>query len=419
MIAALHVWGPLIGEALASLRDNRLRTGLSILGIAIGIAAVMAVGTVSKGGRHLIFSELETFGLRSVWVWRDFEEKDPRRAVREGTGIDESDYQAIRDGCCPAVVKVSPMLGRFKGKGGRILIRFGSRYSNARIEGVGHQYTAINNDAIVAGRPLREEDDSKRRSVVLIGNQVQADLFGAQSAVGKEIRIASDKFVVVGVLKHKSRGFLASIGSSGGIDANNVILMPYTRFQRLAGARDEIEILQAEAASIDDADAAVAQISELLQRRHAQRYRYKGETMSKYIATASNITDGVTVIGVIAASISLLVGGMAIMNIMSTSVLERTREIGLRKALGARRGDIQFQFLVEAVLISGIGGLLGLIIGTIASYVLAWSTGFPLAPSLAMIALAVLVSVSVGLISGYYPARRAADLKPVEALRYE
>lgn len=419
MSARLHALMPLVGEALASLRDNRLRTGLSILGIAIGIAAVMAVGTVSKGGRHLIFSELETFGLKSVWVWRDFEEKDPHRAVREGTGIDEGDYHAVRDGCCPAVVKVSPMLGRFKGKNSRMLIRFRNQYSNARIEGVGHQYTAINNDVIIAGRALREEDESKRRAVVLIGDQVQVDLFGAQSSVGKEIRIGEEKFTVVGVLKHKSRGFLASIGSSGGIDGNNLILMPYTRFQRLAGARDEIEILQVEASSVSDADAAVAQLRELLQRRHAQRFRYKGDTMSKYIATASNITNGVTLIGVIAASISLLVGGMAIMNIMSTSVLERTREIGLRKALGARRADIQFQFLIEAVLISGSGGILGLLFGAIASYVLAWATGFPLAPSLAMVALALFVSVGVGLLSGYYPARRAADLKPVEALRYE
>lgn len=409
-------WRDIAAQAWWALKDNGLRSVLSVLGIAVGITAVMAVGTISKGGHYLVFSELETFGLKSVWVFRDRQDKDPHRAVRKGTGIDNDDYAAIRGGCCPVVSRVSPVVYDF---GKRQLIRAGNRYSNASVEGVGSEYTAITNDTLALGRSFRIQDEERRRPVAIIGPQPHADLFGAaQNPLGQEIRIGQQKYTVVGVLKAKSRSFLASIGSAGGQDANNRILIPYTLYQQQLGKK-EINWLQAEAIRQDQADAAVSQISDTLKRRHSDRYAYKGETMAQYIDTADRILQGVALIGVVAASVSLLVGGLGIMNIMSTSVLERTREIGLRKAIGARRRDILLQFLAEAVFISTMGGVLGLLVGALASYGLALATGFPLAPSWLMVAVALTVSVGVGVLSGYYPARRAAVMRPVVALRYE
>jgi putative ABC transport system permease protein len=403
-------------ESLLALRDNLLRTILSVLGIMVGIAAVMTVGAVSKGGHYIIFSELETFGLKSVWVYRNYEDKDPQRAVRTGTGIENADLAAVRAAGCPAVRLITPIVYTWRKK---MLVRCGNQYAGAQVNGVGAEYLEINNDTLLYGRPFREADITRNRQLAIIGPEVQSDLFGSLgNPVGRDIRVGERKFTVIGVLAAKSRDFLASIGSAGGQDANNRLLIPYKVFQQMTGER-EINLLQAEATSIAEAEAAVSQIERILKRRHGDRFSYKSDTLAQYIHTTDNILKWVTFIGVVAASVSLFVGGMGIMNIMSTSVLERTREIGIRKALGAGRREILLQFLLEAILISAIGGILGLILGVAAGYALALFAGIPLDPSWPMVLVALIVSVGVGLVSGYYPARRAANLKPVEALRFE
>jgi putative ABC transport system permease protein len=405
-------------QALYALKDNRLRTLLSIMGVTIGIAAVMVVASVTKGGRSHIYSELETFGLTSFWVYRDYEDKDPRRAIRSGSGIDNDDYLAIRAGCCSAIKRITPAVSI---PGWRALIQAGNRYSNSHIEGVSADYTEINNDIPGQGRFFREEDVARNRAMAVIGTETRMDLFGGyQNPIGKDIRLGGRKFTVIGVLKAKSRDFLASIGSAGGQNANKRILVPYTTLQQMfANGKKDINFLQGEAVGLASAETAVEQIKSVLGRRHVNRYAYKSETMAQYIASANKILQGVTIIGIIAASVSLFVGGMGIMNIMSTSVVERTREIGLRKALGAHRREILLQFLIEAMLISGIGGILGLTLGALIGYVMVVTTGLPLAASWGMALIALIVSIGVGLASGYYPAYRAAGLRPVEALRHE
>ncbi len=412
--AGIGFWD-LIVQAAYSMRDNRLRTCLSMLGIAVGVAAVIAVSAVSSGGREMVFQELQTFGLKSVWVFRNFEDKDPHRLVRPGTGIDNQDFKHLRLHCCSSLKRLSPVVEQSDGW----IVQQGSRYGNPEIIGVDSDYLAINNERLTVGRSFRVQDIRGRRAVALLAPTAARDLFGAQAnIVGRSFRIKGRKFTVIGMLKSKSRSFLSSIGSSGGEDANNRILIPYTIAQQLNG-HNSIFYLQGEALAITQAEQAAKQIMASLTRRNGGNYSYNKITMASYIDNFEKILRGVALIGVVAASVSLLVGGIGIVSVMSTAVLERTREIGLRKALGASQHDILFQFLIEAVLMSTFGGLIGLVLGISANEVLEQLSGFTLIPSHQASVLGLGAAMTVGILAGFYPARRAARLHPVEALRYE
>jgi putative ABC transport system permease protein len=407
----------LTAQALWAFNDNKLRTVLSVLGVAIGIAAVVVIGTVSEGGRITIFSELETFGLRSIWVMHQRKNADPNKAVVKGTGMDNKDLELIEKGrCCQSVKRITPIV---KNSARQPLIRVGGKYGNADLIGVGEQYLYISNDDLEQGRMLNERDLEKRRNSAIIGVEIAQDLFGTTQALGREININAQSFKVIGVLSKKSRDFLASIGSSGGQNANTRILIPYSKYQQMLGLKDEISWFQAEAVDIALAQEAVDEVIGFLKKRHDGKYQYRGETMAQYIGTANRILNGVSLIGIIAASVSLLVGGLGIMNIMSTSVLERTREIGLRKAAGATELEILYQFILEAVVISVIGGMFGLVLGVAASAIVSLVAGFPITSSWLIVIIGMVVSIGVGLMSGYIPALRASKMQPVVALRYE
>jgi len=403
-----------IAQALQALNVHRRRAALSVLGITIGIAAVMAVGTISRGGNHLIYRELETFGLNSVWLYRNWNTQDVKQREKPGSGIDNDDYEALNnDREQLGISHITPNVSAPY----RWVSKQGNREANTRIIGVGRDYTTIANDKFKAGRAFNQSDIDSRQAVVLMAPQAASLLIEpGTNPVGQRIYIDGKRFLIIGLLAEKSRDFLASIGSDGGQNANDRVLMPYTTLQRMLGHK-EIGHLQLEVDVFDEAAAVAETARQRLIASHAGSYDYRAETMASYIETTNRILDGVSIIGIVSASISLLVGGMGIMNVMGTAVLERTREIGVRKAIGAREKDIMTQFLMEAGLISAIGGLMGLLVGTIASVVLAKLTDFPLIPSPTQVVLALVISIMVGLLSGFLPARRAARMKPVQALR--
>ncbi|MGQ7847173.1 ABC transporter permease [Granulosicoccus sp. 3-233] len=401
-------------QAMDALFDHKLRTALSVLGITIGIAAVMAVSTISKGGNHVIYSELETFGLNSVWVYRDWHNENHGRTQRSGSGIVARDFLSLQPQKQELGIRhMTPIVyppNRWQASQAR-------RNSDAQVLGVGRDYPAIVNDELLSGRLFTALDIRERRPVALLAPTiVERVLDGSRDAVGQSVRINGRRFLVIGVLATKSRDFLSSIGSAGGQNANDRVIVPYTTLQAMTGSKD-IGTLQLEVERFDDAAAVAERVKQRLLQRHPDGFRYSSETMASYIVTTNRILGGVAVIGIVAASISLLVGGMGIMNMMGTSVLERTREIGVRKAIGATERDILLQFLLEAGLISITGGVLGLLIGGLASVALALMTGFPVMPSLVSIVGALVTSILVGVLSGYLPARRAARMKPVQALQ--
>ncbi|MBI3815327.1 MAG: FtsX-like permease family protein [Nitrospinae bacterium] len=257
-----------------------------------------------------------------------------------------------------------------------------------------------------------------KREVCVIGVKVKDKLFGAEDPLSKEIQIGKDRYTVIGVLKRKDRDFLASIGSIGGEDANDRVIVPISTYQHKHNT-EMVGHIQAEAVAVSSAKAAAQEIKEILSRRHRGQYIYESQTLQQYIETANTIIMIVSWIGGIAAAVSLVVGGIGIMNIMTISVVERTREIGIRKALGARKSDIRLQFLSESVFISLSGGVIGTGVGITLISIIQVLSHKPrlLAPE--YVAVALIVSILTGIFSGIYPALRAASLNPVEALRYE
>ncbi|MDO4637953.1 MAG: ABC transporter permease [Lautropia sp.] len=404
-------------QACLGLADHRLRTVLSILGIAIGIAAVILIGVVSKGGQQLVFSELETFGLRTTWVFRDRRSTDPHTVQREGSGIDNADLAAIRQSnCCPGLQSISPVV--VVRSDALSWARAGRRYEGVQLTGVGLAYLQVNNDALAMGRGFTEQEMARGSDRAIIGEKVRSRLFAdGRTPIGAEIHVGSLRLTVIGVLQAKDRSFLESIGSAGGQDANNRVLVPYRRVQALAG-NTQINVLQSTLAPGADVHAA-EQLTGFLWRRHKGAFDYRWDGMTTYVHTAQRILGGVSTVGVVAAAVSLIVAGLGILNIMSTSVLERTREIGLRKAVGGSASAIMVQFLIEACLISLSGGALGLLLGAVASVLITALTGLQLLPSASVIMIALGVSLLVGVAAGILPAWRAARLLPVEALRYE
>jgi putative ABC transport system permease protein len=407
-------FGQAVIEALESLSGNKMRSGLTILGIVIGVGAVIAMLGVGRGAEQTITSSISGIGSNLLFV---FSGNFGQARVPNAQPLTLSDAQAMTDQFqVPSVAGVAPVLN------GNVDVSFFRESTSTQVVGVTPSYAEVRNYALTEGEFIREEHLLGRASVVLVGPEVADKLFDRRDGVtGETIRIKGQPFRVIGVLESKGGG---SFGSQ-----DDVVLVPFTTAQTrlLSRSRERVDVIYVQAVSADLVNQASEEIAILLRARHRTELGADDFTIfsqEDFVETARTITGVFTIFLGGVAAISLLVGGIGIMNIMLVSVTERTREIGLRKAIGARRKDILIQFLTESSLLSLFGGLIGIGLGWVISYIVgqvAAANNTPFSPVIGIdaILLATIFSTAVGLFFGIYPASRAANLEPVEALRYE
>ncbi len=402
-----------IQEALESLSANKLRSGLTMLGIIIGVAAVIAMLAVGAGAQNTITGSISGIGSNLLFVFSG----NFQAEVRNEKPLTLDDAAALGDPFqAPSVAAVAPVVQ------GNVEVSFAGETANTNIFGVTPDYQIVRNYKLTEGVFISEDDLLARASVALLGPDLADKLFGRRDGiVGETIRVEGQPFRVIGLLESKG-------GSTFG-SQDDVLLAPMTTTtaRLVRRTRERVDVIYVQALNADLVSQASEEVAEVLRQRHRTQLGEDDFTVfsqQDFVATAQTITNVLTIfLGGIAA-ISLLVGGIGIMNIMLVSVTERTREIGLRKAIGARRRDILIQFLTESSLLSLFGGLIGIGLGYLIAFIVgrvAAASGTPFVPqvSLDAILLATLFSTAVGLFFGLYPANRAAGLEPVEALRYE
>jgi putative ABC transport system permease protein len=409
-----------IRVALRALRKNKLRAGLTVLGVVIGVAAVTTTVSVGQSVTNLVHGELQGLGTNVIIVVPG---SSRGHGVRHGRGskhtLTAGDCDAmVRE--CPSVLAASPIVFA----GGQVIYG-NTNWSPREMHGVGIDYLTVRNWELRRGGFFTDRDIGAAAKVCVIGQTIVEKLFQTTNPLGETIRIRNIPFRIIGILKSKGANMV-------GDDQDNIILAPYTTIRkRLRGsAFDNVDIIFASARSTDQMSEAKHDIRQLLFERHeiqpGDPLDFEVQTTTEIAKMLGMITGTLTTFLASIAAISLLVGGVGIMNIMLVSVTERTREIGIRMAVGARGRDILRQFLVESVLLSVFGGIVGLGLGVgasagITAIINAWTSGteWPTVISMKAAALAIFFSGGVGITFGFYPAWRASRLDPIDALRYE
>ena len=401
----------LLKETLWSLTGNKIRSSLTMLGIVIGIASVIAMVAIGQGAQNSIAASIESIGSNLIIVMPGSSQQGG--GISQGRGSAQTltmdDATAISAGV-PDVKAVAPEVSR------RYQITAAGTNTNTQVVGTLPAYTDVRNVQIDSGSFLTDQQVQASSKVAVLGPTARDDLFGADAnPVGQSIRINGVSFTVIGVTVLK--------GGSGFTNPDDYVYIPITTDQHYLAGNDYVSDISAAATSSDSIAAAQQEITDLLLTRH----KISDPTLADFsimnqadiISTASSVTGTFTTLLASIAGISLLVGGIGIMNMMLTTVTERTREIGLRKAVGVRRIYINLQFLAEAVVLTFLGGFIGIILGWIASMVASHFLSMTTQVSISSVLLAFGVSAGIGIIFGFYPARRAAALSPIEALRYE
>jgi len=411
-------WLDILRIAFRALLKNKLRGGLTMLGVMIGISAVTAMVSLGQSASALVQGQFESLGTNVLMVLPG---SSRAGGVRTGsvTTLKPQDSEAIVTHCA-SVQAASPIVRAI----GQVI--YGSTNWNPQeMNGVGAEYLRVRNTGLQQGAFFSDRDVSASNKVCVIGNTVARELFQTANPLGAQIRVKNIPFRVIGVLEPKGANMV-------GQDQDDVLLMPYTTvMKRLQGSTfRQIALILVSARSQDEMPAAEAQIRNLLRDRHRIRPGEEDDFDIRNTTDIANVfgivTTTLTLMLASIAAISLVVGGVGIMNIMLVSVTERTREIGIRMAVGARPRDILWQFLTESVVLSSVGGLIGVALGVMASAGLtiainALSPGaeWPVVISLPAAFVAMIFSGLVGVFFGFYPARRASRLDPIEALRYE
>jgi putative ABC transport system permease protein len=407
--------GDIAEEALTAISTNKVRSGLTILGIVIGIASVIALTAVGQGSQASITSRIESAGANLLTVSPGAQRSSGmvRGQFGGGTTLTPDDSDAIAQ--LGGVEAVAPQVT------GRYQVISGSANSNAQVIATTSSYETVRNVTLSSGTFFTDEQTSSAAKVAVLGYSTAIDLFGdpgdgGTDPIGQTIRIKSAKFTIVGVAAEK--------GGTGPDNSDRAIYVPLSTGQRvLAGQTKYLSTVSVQAIDQDSMTQLQTDITSLLLTRHgisdSTAADFSVFNQSDLAETATSTARTLTLLLAAIAGISLLVGGIGVMNMMLTTVTERTREIGLRKAIGARRSDISRQFLLEAVVLTFVSGIIGVLLGWLISVLLAHFAGLASVVTLKWVLLAFGLSALIGIVFGYYPARRAAGLNPIEALRYE
>lgn len=402
----------LISESLSTLTINKMRTGLAILGIVIGIGSVIVLVSLGQATQQSVQNQIQSLGANLLTV-------NPgalttgavRGAAGGGTTLSNDDAKAIQISPLVTTIKsVSPEVQK------REQVTAGRTNANIQIIGATSAYPDVHKVAIDTGVFITNTDNISLAKVIVLGPQVASDLFGGVTNIlGQTVRIGGIPFRVIGVTKSK--------GGSGFFNQDNVAFIPLLTAQKIVFGQQYLNSIALEAKSSDVMTDAQNQVGYLLLARHKlsdpQQADFSIFSQSDILSTASQATGTFTTFLAGIAAISLLVGGIGIMNIMLVTVTERTREIGLRKALGAKKRTIITQFLIESIILTFTGGVIGIALGILISYGYSAATASLFVISPYSILLAFVVSGGIGILFGWYPARKAANLQPIEALRYE
>jgi putative ABC transport system permease protein len=388
--------GESIMVALDSIRSNLFRSALTTLGIVIGIAAVIAVVAIGQGGRATVIGEMEKIGSNLFAVYIDWRSDQPRT----GDEFTLKDMEAIKEQI-PEIKYLSPSAYAYD------QVRGGKNTKAVQIMGVSSDYAPMRNLTMKEGRFFSSTDEQGRRRLAAIDEGLAEELFSQRSAIGEQIVVAGTSLTIVGVVKQEG-----SIFSMGG---SQYVYMPIRVWMDIF-PWNYISQMEGTTHNREDVQAATGKVVTILERRH-QGTEYMSETLDQQMEIVGNITGIMTMIIGAIAGISLLVGGIGVMNIMLVSVTERTREIGLRMALGARRKDILTQFLIEATVLCLIGGIIGMTLGVGGAYLIAKLAHWPPLVSWTTMLLAFVFSALIGILFGLLPANKASRLDPIEALR--
>jgi putative ABC transport system permease protein len=397
----------LLKEAFRSLLSNKLRSGLTILGIIIGITAVIAMLSIGEGAKRQLAQSVENLGSNQLNVLPGFIQPG-RGIVSAGRGTAQSlkmrDVDVIKK--IEGVKAVSPEISRrFQ------VVSSSGKNTNVLVIGVTPEYLLVRNSKVEKGYFFKENDLNR---VAVLGPTVAEDLFGEEDPIGKTIRINKVNFKVIGVLEAK--------GSVGFINADEVVLIPLLVMQKILTGSEYLSLIAVQAESSELVDKVKYDITNALLKEHkvaSENQDFSVIAAQQFLNTFNALINTMTIFLASIAAISLVVGGIGIMNMMLTSVTERTKEIGLRKAIGAKKREILMQFLIESVILTLIGGIFGIILGSLISIAVSKFANITSQVSLYSIFLSLTFSSLVGIIFGYWPAKRAAELDPIVALRYE